>query len=101
MAIAVGSAKGCSVAGSVFFDGIMRDSPTESMSDSGFRALISSTVTPYLFERYRMPYFQNNSTTTHPAEAGLEVDEKYVFNNSVYMGVSQTTAGNIGFSYYY
>lgn len=57
--------------------------------------------TPYLFERYRMPYFQNNSTTTHPAEAGLEIDEKYVFNNSVYMGVSQKTAGNIGFSYYY
>lgn len=56
---------------------------------------------PYLFERYRMPYFQNNSTTTNPSEAGLEVDEKFVFNNSVYMGVSQKTAGNIGFSYYY
>lgn len=56
---------------------------------------------PYLFERYKMPYFQNGSTSTHPSEAGLEIDESYVFNNSVYMGVSQTTAGNIGFSYYY
>ena len=56
---------------------------------------------PYLFERYKMPYFQNNSTRTNPSQTGLEIDESWVFNNSIYMGVSQTQAGNIGFSYYY
>lgn len=56
---------------------------------------------PYLFEQYKMPYFQGGKTTTHPSEAGLEIDESWVFNNSIYMGVSQTQAGNIGFSYYY
>lgn len=56
---------------------------------------------PYLFERYKMPYFQNDQTHTDPSKTGLEVDESYVFNNCVYMGVKQTTAGNIGFSYYY
>lgn len=56
---------------------------------------------PYIFETFHMPYFQNNKTSTHPSEAGLVVDEAYVFNNSVYMGVSQVTAGDIAFSYYY
>lgn len=36
-----------------------------------------------------------------PLKYGLPVDEKWMFNNSLYISVKQSTQGFLGFSYYY
>lgn len=60
----------------------------------------------YLYENVNMPYFseQSNgslSSTTYPQSAGIEINETWIYNNSVYVGVKQELAGNLGFSYFY
>lgn len=62
--------------------------------------------TGYLFSSVNMPYFNRESdgslrSTTSAASAGIAVDEIWIYNNSVYVGVKQTVAGNVGFSYFY
>lgn len=62
--------------------------------------------TGYLFSSVNMPYFNRESdgslrSTTSAASAGIAVDETWIYNNSVYVGVKQTVAGNVGFSYFY
>lgn len=57
--------------------------------------------TVYISELVNMPFFgAGTNTTTHPSEAGLPVDEEWMFNNSIYIGVKQSTQGYLGFSYY-
>ena len=57
-----------------------------------------------------MPYFKQSgnsytgisfSSTTSAQSAGLEINETWIYNNSVYIGVKQELAGNLGFSYFY
>lgn len=57
-----------------------------------------------------MPYFKQSgnsytgisfSSTTSAQSAGIEIDETWIYNNSVYVGVKQELAGNLGFSYFY
>lgn len=57
-----------------------------------------------------MPYFKQSgnsytgisfSSTTSVQSAGIEIDETWIYNNSVYIGVKQELAGNLGFSYFY
>lgn len=54
-----------------------------------------------IYKDFNMPFFYEGSTSTPPKNAGRPIDESYIFNNCVYMGVKQTQAGDIGFSYYY
>ncbi len=60
----------------------------------------------YLFSSVNMPYFNRETdgslkSTTSAASAGIAVDESWIYNNSVYVGVKQTVSGNVGFSYFY
>lgn len=57
----------------------------------------------YIFQDFNMPYFDatTGKTSTHPSKAGIPVDESWIFNNSLYLGVKQTIPGDLGFSYYY
>ena len=52
-----------------------------------------------------MPYFKQSGTSysssTSAQSAGLEINETWIYNNSVYIGVKQELAGNLGFSYFY
>ena len=52
-----------------------------------------------------MPYFKQSGTSysssTSAQSAGLEINETWIYNNSVYVGVKQELAGNLGFSYFY
>ena len=49
-----------------------------------------------------MPYFnQSGIGSTTAQSAGIEIDETWIYNNSVYVGVKQELAGNLGFSYFY
>ena len=52
-----------------------------------------------------MPYFKQSgnsfSSSTSAQSAGLEINETWIYNNSVYIGVKQELAGNLGFSYFY
>ena len=52
-----------------------------------------------------MPYFMQSGTSysssTSAQSAGIEIDETWIYNNSVYIGVKQELAGNLGFSYFY
>ena len=52
-----------------------------------------------------MPYFTQSgnliSSTTSAQSAGIEINETWLYNNSVYVGVKQEVAGNLGFSYFY
>lgn len=54
-----------------------------------------------LYKTFNMPFVMNGSTSAKPKDTGIPIDESFIFNNSVYMGVKQTIAGNIAFSYYY
>ena len=59
-----------------------------------------------IFEDVNMPWFNydNNNNLTSPvgaASAGLAVDENWIYNNSVYIGVKQSNSGDLGFSYFY
>lgn len=57
----------------------------------------------YIFKDFNMPYFdaETQKTSTAPSEAGMQIKEEWVYNNSIYLGVKQTIPGNLGFSYYY
>ena len=60
----------------------------------------------YLYENVNMPYFSEQAdgsftSTTSVQSAGLEINETWIYNNSVYIGVKQELAGNLGFSYFY
>ena len=60
----------------------------------------------YLFSDINMPYFNkdnngNLTSTTSAASAGIAVEESWIYNNSVYIGVKQDVAGLLGFSYFY
>ena len=53
-----------------------------------------------------MPFFSEEAngsftSTTSVQSAGLEINETWIYNNSVYIGVKQELAGNLGFSYFY
>ena len=49
-----------------------------------------------------MPYFNQSGIGSATAQsAGIEIDETWLYNNSVYVGVKQEYAGNLGFSYFY
>ncbi len=57
-----------------------------------------------------MPYFKQSgnsytgvsfSSSTSAQSAGIEINETWIYNNSVYIGVKQELAGNLGFSYFY
>ena len=58
-----------------------------------------------IFSDTKMPFFNlengNLVSSTRPKNAGIEVLESWVYNNCVYIGVKQTVAGNVGFSYFY
>lgn len=60
----------------------------------------------YLYENVNMPHFSEQAdgsftSTTSVQSAGLEINETWIYNNSVYVGVKQELAGNLGFSYFY
>ena len=60
----------------------------------------------YLDENVNMPFFSEEAnglftSTTSVQSAGLEINETWIYNNSVYIGVKQELAGNLGFSYFY
>lgn len=60
----------------------------------------------YLYKNVNMPYFSEQAdgsftSTTSVQSAGLEINETWIYNNSVYIGVKQELAGNLGFSYFY
>ena len=60
----------------------------------------------YLDENVNMPFFSEEAnglftSTTSVQSAGLEINETWIYNNSVYVGVKQELAGNLGFSYFY
>ena len=60
----------------------------------------------YLYENVNMPYFSEQAdgsftSTTSVQSAGIEINETWIYNNSVYIGVKQELAGNLGFSYFY
>lgn len=60
----------------------------------------------YLYKNVNMPYFSEQvngsfSSSTSVQSAGLEINETWIYNNSVYIGVKQELAGNLGFSYFY
>ena len=60
----------------------------------------------YFSSSVNMPYFNRDSngnltSTTSAASAGIPINETWIYNNSVYIGVKQIVAGNIGFSYFY
>lgn len=59
----------------------------------------------YLYENVNMPYFMQSGTSysssTSAQSAGIEINETWIYNNSVYIGVKQELAGNLGFSYFY
>ena len=60
----------------------------------------------YLYKNVNMPYFSEQAdgsftSTTSVQSAGLEINETWIYNNSVYVGVKQELAGNLGFSYFY
>lgn len=77
-----------------YFDGVYFIIPNKP-------GTILNEVKDDFYSNLKMPFFFNNQTSKSPNDVGLEVDEDWIFNNSVYIGVSQVTAGNIGFSYYY
>lgn len=58
-----------------------------------------------IFADVNMPWFNiENGKPVSPvgaASAGLPVDEDWIYNNSVYIGVKQSNAGDLGFSYFY
>ena len=65
--------------------------------------LILETLEP---EDLNMPLFTPDSDGTpysviSPASSGIQVNESWVYNNSIYLGVLQRVAGNLGFSYFY
>ena len=65
-----------------------------------------SIVKTYTNSQTNMPYFTPKSdgslsSTKSCSAAGITVEEEWLYNNSVYVGVKQTVAGNLGFSYYY
>lgn len=65
-----------------------------------------SFIKTYKKSQTNMPYFipQDNgslSASVKCSAAGITVEEEWLYNNSVYVGVKQTVAGNLGFSYYY
>ena len=70
---------------------IIKEYPDEKNKDSA------------IYKDFNMPYFdsQSGKTSTSPSAAGMQIEEEWIFNNSLYLGVNQTIAGNIGFSYYY
>ena len=60
----------------------------------------------YLYKNVNMPYFSEQAdgsftSTTSVQSAGFEINETWIYNNSVYIGVKQELAGNLGFSYFY
>ena len=55
----------------------------------------------YLYKNVNMPYFESGIGSTTAQSAGIEIDETWLYNNSVYVGVTQELAGNLGFSYFY
>lgn len=59
----------------------------------------------YLYKNVNMPYFMQSGTSysssTSAQSAGIEINETWIYNNSVYIGVKQELAGNLGFSYFY
>ena len=60
----------------------------------------------YLYKNVNMPYFSQQldgslATSTYASSAGIEIEENWIYNNSVYVGVKQELAGNLGFSYFY
>lgn len=60
----------------------------------------------YLYKNVNMPHFSEQAdgsftSTTSVQSAGFEINETWIYNNSVYIGVKQELAGNLGFSYFY
>lgn len=41
------------------------------------------------------------TSLTAAASSGIPIEESWIFNNSVYIGVQQIVAGDLGFSYFY
>ena len=68
---------------------IIKEYPDEENKDSS------------IFNDFNMPHFDSGKTSTAPSRAGMQIEEEWIFNNSLYLGVNQTIAGNIGFSYFY